>query len=332
MKILVFLILLLSLQNLKAQKWYWGTGLDGKKKEFMETKHIQFSISQKNWQAELEQLESDLSIAEADFKAEKDGIKKNNLQDNIYKLKNRKALALISLDKTQEALILLNELENNVPGESRFAENLAFCYEKMNDYDQALKWIKAAVDRNKIAGFSNIWVYEKILDARKKTATDPNYLKNGQVVDLGLQGELKPLDMDKIESHQLIWKLGSKAKHIRERIQLHLQRGPSKDPVIASLIGDLATIYAVTDVCEKALPVYKEALTYGHPNEALIKKRIAKIEGLIKANKASMSSTRTVFEGISKSSWFIIFSIASLILLIGYMWWKDRKTTGKVNL
>ena len=120
--------LMFFLQNTQAQNWYWGTGLDGKKKEFQESEAFQLNVAKNDWQQEIQKLNSDITAAESSLKSETDKIARNNIQDNIYKLKNRLALALISLNRTDEALEILNTLEKEVPGESRFAENFAYEY------------------------------------------------------------------------------------------------------------------------------------------------------------------------------------------------------------
>ena len=333
MKYLSAVLLLLFMHSSYARDYYYGTALDGEKKEFNGTAdmHSKFiSTVRKNkayWEGLLAKMERLIKELEEKILVTGDKIKKNNIQDDLYKLINNKAHCLILLNREDEALEILKDLEKKLPGESKFAENLAFCYEKKKDYDRALHWIQIAMNRDSMSAYSNIWVYEKILIARQKLSKDPKYLSENRItdIDIPMDKELLPLNFSDRDSYHIRWKLANKAKHIRERIQLQMQRNPmSGDPVIACLTEELATIYAICSVCEVALPVFELAAN-GHPIPELVQSRIDQMKRLIASNPRSMDYSRSIFEKISKSAWVIGVSFGLLILLIGYLWWKDRK-------
>ena len=122
------------------------------------------------------------------------------------------------------------------------------------------------------------------------------------------------------------WKLGSAAKHIREQIQtqLKLHRGEA-DAVLAHLMEELACIYALSEACEVALPIFVMAKKYGHPEPEIINSRITQMKELISQNPRSMDRSRTLLEKMNKAKILIIVGIIIFILLLWYVRYSGRK-------
>ena len=337
MQKLLFIILLsfFSLFSTAEKKdWYYGTGLDGKEKEFHGTTdmHSRFlKVPPRGvtyWENRLDTVESQLKTIDGKINGLKKGPEKNKLIDDRYKLINNRARCLIFLKRIDKALEILIELEKAWPGESIVAENLATCYDLTGDYDKAEQWISLATDRNSMAAYSNLWVYKKIVIARKEFKKDKNYFKKNSVSGLSISQdpELKALDLSRIENFQKRWSLAGTAKHIREQLKTQLQlRETEKDPVLAHLMEELACIYAVNEVCEVALPIFELAKQHGHPETKLIDGRIAQMKTLIAANSRSMDYSRSLFEKFRKGSWVLWTTIAFFLLLLSYVWYTGKK-------
>jgi len=337
MKVLLSCILIFSfLAPLQAEKknWYYGTGLDGDKREFFGTTdmHSRFLSTPPRgktyWETKLSKVDSQLEYTINKLKNAQPGPERNTLIDDRYKHINNKARCLIYLNKIDEALDILLKLEKAWSGESVVAENIATCYDLKKDYNNAVKWIEISTNRNQMAKYSNLWVYKKIVIARKEFEKDKNYFVENSVTGLKMSQdkELKALDLSKIENFQKRWSLAGSAKHIREQLKTQLQlRSEGKDPVLAHLMEELACIYAVNEVAEVSLPIFKLAQKYGHPEEELITNRINQIESIIAANSRSMSYSRSILEKLSKTTWVLYSFIGFFLLLLLYVWYTGKK-------
>ena len=179
-----------------------------------------------------------------------------------------------------------------------------------------------------MAKYSNLWVYKKIVIARKEFAEDKSYFTKNSVTGLNISQDqkLKALDLSKIENFQRRWSLAGSAKHIREQLKTQMQlRAEEKDPVLAHLMEELACIYAVNEVCEVALPIFELANKYGHPETALISSRIEQMNSLITANSRSMDYSRSILEKLSKTTWVLYSTILFFLLLLLYAWFTGKK-------
>lgn len=325
---------------LQADDWYFGTGLDGEKKEFYgsENMHGSFLSSPARkadyWERKLAKFEVQVADVGKRLKQETDQKKKYVLSDDLQKLRNNRARCLILLGRIDEAKKLLMDIEAKFPGESTIAENLATCYDLEGNFEEALKWINLAAERNSMSIYSNLWVYKKILQARFKLQNDPDFLKkntvSGQSLDIS-SDQVPSLDVKGMDFWSLRYKLGSAAKHIREQLQQRIQlKNSEKDIVLACLTEELASMYAISEVCEIAVPVYELALKYGHPRPEMVKSRIKQMQNLIRENKDSMTYSRSFADNFSKSTKLIIAAVVTLLLLILLAWWSsERKSKTK---
>jgi tetratricopeptide (TPR) repeat protein len=329
LKYLVILFLLFATHS-HADEWYYGTGLDGQKKEFTgtETMHSRFITapdrSQDYWLRQLAKYDLQVKDVAQQLVEEKEKAKRNILMDDLQKLRNNKARCLILTGKLVEAQVLLKDIEAKFPGESTIAENIATCYDLQGKPKDALKWINKAAERNSMAMYSNLWVYKKILEARYGLSQDKEFLKKQTVSGVKIDRENERLVFEKVtemQQWQQRFRMGSAAKHVREQLQMRLQMSTTeKDIVLASLIEELATVYAINEVCEIALPLYELTLKYGHPNPSLMSARIVQMKELIAQNPDSMTYSRSWDEKMSKMTKVIGMAVIILLLLLIVAW------------
>ncbi len=183
-------------------------------------------------------------------------------------------------------------VEQRFPGHHETAANLGTALE-LSGYDEvALKWIRIGIRRNAHEHQGSEWLHARILQAKISLARDPAYLNSHSVVGIafgpglvpalppdsdlpaGNDGlPLKPWDLDQALSYQL-----------HERTQFV----PPKDPIVANLLLDWATLNLAGGPIENADALYRAAIMYGAPRDALMRRR----QDLIKQTLAKANSTK----------------------------------------
>lgn len=163
-----------------------------------------------------------------------------------YKWLSNYAVLLLKAGRTKEALDLLEQLSLKHPDEYQIAANLGTAYELSGNVEKALEYIKRGVELNPNAHDGSEWVHVKLLEAKLKLQTDPNYLTKNTVLNLSAN-QKKDL---KVRQQLMI--------QIRERFPFC--KGP--DPIMASLLIDLGDCYAQTSSIEYAKALYEIALNY----------------------------------------------------------------------
>jgi len=163
-----------------------------------------------------------------------------------YKWLSNYAVLLLKAGRTKEALDLLEQLSLKHLDEYQIAANLGTAYELSGNVEKALEYIKRGVELNPNAHDGSEWVHVKLLEAKLKLQSDPNYLTKNTVLNLSAN-QKKDL---KVRQQLMI--------QIRERFPFC--KGP--DPIMASLLIDLGDCYAQTTSIEYAKALYEIALNY----------------------------------------------------------------------
>ena len=170
-------------------------------------------------------------------------------------------------------------LEKRYPGQYKTAANLGTALE-LSGYDApALAWIRIGIQRNRNAHDGTEWLHARILEAKLAQARDPNYLSTHSIAGLAFSSatvpplpamprgndgtQLAPWDVDQALSYQL-----------HERVQFV----PPKDPVVANLLQDWATLNLAGGPIENAEVLYALAQRYGAQRTPLMRKRETFIE------------------------------------------------------
>jgi len=167
-------------------------------------------------------------------------------------------------------------LEKRYPGRYQTAANLGTALELSGHEGPALKWIRIGIQRNRNAHEGTEWLHARILEAKQAMARDPDYLTTHSIAGLsfapvkvpplpamphGNNGQtLAPWEVDQALSYQL-----------HERVQFV----SPKDPVVANLMQDWATLNLAGGPIENAALQYDLAIRYGAKRTALIHERQA---------------------------------------------------------
>jgi len=174
------------------------------------------------------------------------------------------------------AVRLFLTLEQRYPGRYQTAANLGTALELAGHDGPALQWIRIGIQRNRNAHEGTEWLHARILEAKQALARDPDYLTTHSIAGLsfapvkiprlpamprGNNGQsLAPWEVDQALSYQL-----------RERVQFV----SPKDPVVANLMQDWATLNLAGGPIENAALQYDLAIRYGATRTPLIRERQA---------------------------------------------------------
>jgi tetratricopeptide (TPR) repeat protein len=202
--------------------------------------------------------------------------------DATVEARSDHAALLVYKGRPQEAIALLESLEQQHPGNYVVAANLGTAYELAGNDAEALRWIREGIKRNPASHAGTEWLHVKILEAKLALARDPAWLETHSVLGLDF-GE------DPIPTIPQQWPEGQDLQSTRKALQyqLHERLGFVKppDPVVGSLLADLGSVVAIDTVVEHALPVYDLALAYKPVHADALRKRRAALAKLIEKRR-----------------------------------------------
>lgn len=101
--------------------------------------------------------------------------KKFDKNDYSYKNISDYGAWLLMAGRSKEGLDLFRALSNKYPDVYEIMANTAVAYELNGNIDSALVWQLAAIKANPKAHNDSEWIHLKILEARKKLASDPDW-------------------------------------------------------------------------------------------------------------------------------------------------------------
>lgn len=196
---------------------------------------------------------------------------------------NDLAALLLHLGRPQDALDLLQVLERRWPGHYEAATNLGTAYELLGRDDDALRWIREGIVRNPESHDGSEWLHVRILEAKIAAAAGTPLSANVSLLGLEFGDAVhpqppRPLPAGNDGRPVSPSRLGlSLHRQLHERSQLV----PAPDPVVASLILDLATLELWGGTLERAVPLFVDAIAYGVTETPLIAARRAEAERVL---------------------------------------------------
>ncbi len=167
------------------------------------------------------------------------------------------------------------KIEKLYPGHHETAANLGTALELAGFDTSALRWIRLGMKRNPEEHYRSEWLHARILEAKIALAKDPGYLKGRSVAGIKFAPTVVPTlpatmpagnDGKPIEP----WELNLSLHYqLYERTQFVKPR----DPIVANLMSDWATLNLAGGPVESADALYDLAVTYGAERDALMKAR-----------------------------------------------------------
>lgn len=171
------------------------------------------------------------------------------------------AVLLMKGGRFEESLEIFKDLYSNLPQEYKLAANLGTAYELNGQLDSALFYIKRGVELNPNAHEGSEWIHIRVLETKKMLLEQADYLKHHTVLDLTSEQKKDSAVRVQLELQ------------IRERFPFT----PGPDPIMASLVFDLAECYSNTLSIEYAKALYTTAHEYYGLNTELTKSKIDKM-------------------------------------------------------
>jgi len=164
---------------------------------------------------------------------------------------------LIILGQYQEAIDLYQDIERTNPGLYATASNLGTALELAGDNENALKWIKRAVEINPAAHFHSEWIHVKILEAKIK---GEQFFNSDFLLGTNFGNETIPTsnypDSVLLTLRQaLYYQLNERSSFVK-----------SHDKIVAVLLFELGNIAWLTDAKSECYEIYQLAKKYGMQN------------------------------------------------------------------
>jgi tetratricopeptide (TPR) repeat protein len=181
-----------------------------------------------------------------------------------------KGLILILLKKYDEAIKLYLEIEKKEPGRYSTASNIGTAYELAGQNENALKWIKRAVEIDPTSHDNSEWLHVKILEAKIK---GEQYYNSDFLLNLRFGSGDEPISGLKDPALQklhdaMYYQLNERVSFIK-----------TKDDLIAELLFDLGNAALELGNYDDAVHDYELAQRYGYVGD-LIDVRMAMAQRL----------------------------------------------------
>lgn len=245
--------------------------------------------------------------------------------DSLYKATNDldylsdKGLLLILLKKYEKAIQLYLEIEKKKPGRYSTASNLGTVYELAGQNENALKWIKKAIEIDPNSHNGSEWLHEKVLEAKLK---GEQYFTSRFLLNTDFGSELLPstsLTHDELNnlSHVLYYQLNERVSFVKP-----------KDKIVSQLMFDLGNVAFLLRNYYDAIDDYEQAKRYGF-SDPLLEIRIKESERLKQMPVASLKRSKVkVYNSKIK---YYIFGISAFVVLSLFMVvvLKRRKKAGR---
>jgi tetratricopeptide (TPR) repeat protein len=257
-----------------------------------------------------------------------------DLETADFKHRSDYAVALLHLGRIPEAIEILEQVEQDQPGEYIVAANLGTAYELNGENEKALEWINQGIERNPASHNGSEWLHVKILETKLKMAADPDWLKTHSVlgIDFGSEPGLSDPEIDFLGPDGKRLELEKIASDVEYQLSERLKFIPPQEPIVGDLLFDLANLIALTDVVEHAIPMYEFAEEYGVRDPELLNSRVEHFQKLVAANPQSgeqaggLSGDRVLLVlGVLAISGLLVLAIV-VALIVKFFNHRNRQT------
>lgn len=257
-----------------------------------------------------------------DFSSEKElkeillSLKKDyNKTQNIEYLSDQ-GVILIVLGKYQEAIDLYKKIESVKPDRYSTASNIGTAYELIGNNQEALKWIRKAVQIDPESHFGSEWIHINILKSKVEGKEITSKFLIGQ--DFGNEETPQSnLDFGQLEllKQQIFYQLNERISFVKP-----------KDKIVARLLFDLGNIAYLLGENADALEDFKIAKEYGF-NDPIIEQRLTlEPQTVIKPTEQKEIKKETAEIKPEEKSYRNEIVISIIVLgLLGYVLFVSRK-------
>jgi len=197
------------------------------------------------------------------------------------------AVAYLYLGKVDRAIELLVQAESQTPNEYAIASNLGTAYELAGRNVEALKWIEEGIRRNPDSHQGSEWIHANLLRAKIAMADDPDWFQSHSVTGVHFGDGATPVFDASLSLPNCPKSPEVIAYHLHHQLFERRKFIPGPDPIVASLMFDLANATALTSTVEDAIPIYEESRALGYHDTALLDNRIEALKRVRRLNLMS---------------------------------------------
>lgn len=189
-----------------------------------------------------------------------------NRLDSLWKATNDidylsdSGIILILLKEYQRAVDVYLKIESMVPNRYSTASNLGTVYELMGQNENALRWIKKAVEIDPHSHLGSEWLHVKILEAKIK---GDEFITSDFLI--GSNFGILAWPHSNLSNPELLRLRDALYYQLNERVSF-IQ---PQDKIVASLLFDLANVAVLTGARHDALTIYEKAKEYGFADPLL---------------------------------------------------------------
>ena len=214
-----------------------------------------------------------------------------------FRLRSDYASALVRRGESAKAVEILESVEKERPGEYQVAANLGTAYELSGDLVKAHHWISEGIRRNPQSHEGTEWLHLRVLEARQALAKDPRWLQSHSVtgLDFGPSPEPRKPERWPKDSANAQGVITALTYQLRERMAF--VKAP--DPVVGSLLADLAVMLLLYRAPDVAVPVFDLALSYRLVKADRLAERKSVAEEIIRSRKSSDTTLRLMLIGLA---------------------------------
>ena len=215
---------------------------------------------------------------------------------HLYQAMTDKATYLMRLNRAEEALDILRDLNIEYPDSYNIVINLGTAYELNGKPDSALVFIKKGLELNKDSHHGSEWFHVKVLEAKIALEQEPNWLNNHQVMNVDWQPILNIEDEYK-RSQEMIKIFRDISYQLHERVPFT----STPDPLMANIFNEYGDLLADFSV-EMAYVIYAIGKEYDINDSYGMKKKQKAMKRLIRKNKLTIPKVYDFFPHPSKYS------------------------------
>ena len=307
--------LLLLVRSGSACLWTYALNLDGRVDEIVELPPGAFAtglvskLSREDWLARAKDLKQ-----------------RSDQQPANHELRNDYAVMLVRAGELTEALAVLNDIEATKPGLYPTAANLGTVYELSGDVEKSLHWIQEGLARNPRSHGGSEWLHVRILQAKKKMADDPDWLKTHSILGLNFGDDARRARPNAEEFAALdgsqTWEDLSVHMQVQLRERTSLVNPP--DAIVADLLFDLSNVLALNGQLENAIAVAELAQRYELPHGELLQRRLDHFRDIVhKADKPLLNHNEMLNLGLNRLVIWLSLGVITLLALCA--WWLRRR-------
>jgi tetratricopeptide (TPR) repeat protein len=189
------------------------------------------------------------------------------------------AVNLGYLGRYTEALDILKKLQAAYPEDYTIAANLGTTYELLGKNELALQFIKKGLQLNPESHEGSEWVHVKILEAKIKMATAPDWIYKNRVLGTGVKFDSQEAEI-----------LNDQAWDVEYQLQERIPFTPFPDALLANIFDELGDLYATQQSVELAYIAYDFALRNDSSDHFGVKAKMEALKPVLKKNKIPVPS------------------------------------------